>query len=243
MYCILIHARIDLVSIYNCFKFCFVFGMLTHIIPGDIVMIEQFLNVGVTAELLTYINGVSDCKFQTRAEQGKYFIYTQSMQDALEKMRNNRTVCLDGAKGCGKSYTLAILFLMFQCEEPCLYLTPKSFKEHSYFSNFLDKHKDLFQSSNLADVFENKAVDIHSDYVTQLITTFLATGSLKVFIDFGKVSAYTEGDDLQKLCKVTSIVNPPPNALKMCIILNVMLGSEKRLFQHVGVQVIIAKII
>lgn len=140
--------------------------MLAQSIPGDVMEIEQLLNAGVSAEVLTYLNRVSDCRFQSGTNMRNYFIFTQSMHDALEKMRNCWTVCLDGAKGCGKSYTLAILFLMFQCEEPCLYLTLNSFTCYSYFLEFLYKHEKLYRRSKLVDLlykFDKKASGICAD--------------------------------------------------------------------------------
>jgi len=185
--------------------------MLAQSIPGDVMKIEQLLNAGVSAEVLTYLNNVSDCRFESGTNMRNYFIFTQSMHDALEKMRNCWKVCLNGAKGCGKSYTLAILFLMLQCKEPCLYLTRKSFTCNSYFLEFLYKFEKLFRPSKLVN-FKNKFdKEVRANDVIDLIYAVLATNcSLKVFIDFGKVSAYpTVGDHLHKLYKILSIfINP-----------------------------------
>ena len=99
------------------------------------------------------------------------------MYDALEEMQNYWTVCLDGAKGCGKSYT----FLMFQCEEPCLHLTLNSFTCHSYFLELLNKYETLFPPSKFVDLQKKfkKASGISADNVIDLINTALTPAGLQ----------------------------------------------------------------
>ena len=92
---------------------------------------------------------------------------------------------------------------MFQCEEPCLYLTLNLFTCHSYFLGFIKSHPTFV---DLQNAFK-KASGICADDVIDLIRAVLATNnSPTVFIDFGKVSAYpTEGDYLHKLYRITTI--------------------------------------
>ena len=96
----------------------------------------------------------------------------------------------------------------FQCREPCLYLTLKSFTHPYYFLGFLSTRENLANSSNfkfLQDVF-SKFTIVSADAVIMLIHTVSDAGkNLKVFIDFSKVCAFAINDYLDRLLQIATI--------------------------------------
>ncbi len=75
----------------------------------------------------------------------EFVVFSESVCDIQEIMNDGHCeIYLYGPKGCGKSYTAAVLFLMLQDRKSCLYLMQRSFTYPNYFLAFLNQHQEVF---------------------------------------------------------------------------------------------------
>jgi len=73
-----------------------------------------------------------------------FVVFGKSIFDILKMIIDRLCqVYVTRPKGCGKSFTIAILFMMLQNNKPCLYLIPTSFQLtfQDYFLQFLKSIK------------------------------------------------------------------------------------------------------
>ena len=83
---------------------------------------------GYGADVMLYIDSARDFVLP------RTIVYTESMCRVGKQITDGHTdICLTGPKGCGKSITIAVLFLMLNNSESCcVYLTQKSFKRATF---------------------------------------------------------------------------------------------------------------
>lgn len=54
-------------------------------------------------------------------------IITQQVKKLKEEIQSNTTILLNGPKGCGKSFTITLLYIMLQRDNKCLYISSNTF--------------------------------------------------------------------------------------------------------------------
>lgn len=132
-----------------------------------------------------------------------------------EKIKSYARVTLRGPKGCGKSFTAAVLFIYLQEKKACLYLCPKSLYNNpltkSYFLAFLDRHTDLIGEDyqRLHESFASYKEECLGNIVVELISCFIEENDLYLFIDFSDIASYVETpavlDDLMNCVAIGSL--------------------------------------
>ena len=168
---------------------------------------------GISDDLLTYMHITSDFLLQ------EFVVFSESVCDVQKMMNDGHCeIHLFGPKGCGKSYTAAVLFLMLQDRKPCLYLTQRSFTYPNYFLAFLNQHQEVFTTQRTYQSLQNKlstCEDVKLSIVVQMIQSVLNTGNqLYLFIDFGRIRSYSDdGKYLECLLAISNIHNSTPRLL------------------------------
>ena len=124
------------------------------------------------------------------------------VKDAIQSGPRNK---LTGPKGCGKSFSLALLFLMLQKEyKYCLYLGSESLHNvhtYWYFLDFIEKHSDSVSYANMKEQLHAEMLEHFRKGKSQLppvcFMKFLVSLSeenpkkpLYLFIDFGQSTIY-----------------------------------------------------
>ena len=117
---------------YNFVYYLVIDDVFPQLPCGNIMEIKN-LPGDISDDLLTYMHITSNFLLQ------EFVVFSESIC-YVQKMMNdgNCEIHLFGPKGCGKSYTAAVLFLMLQDRKPCLYLTQRSFTYPNYFLAFLN---------------------------------------------------------------------------------------------------------
>lgn len=145
------------------------------------------------------------CDYVSEVTEGvlcDFVIFTPNFNKVKAAISLHRKVSLMGPKGCGKSLLCAIMYLIFEKNLPCLYITPQSFKYSTgscdYFINFCNKHQSDLKDSH--KILERLEFTTHfQDGVVKLVRD--VTKSLYLFADFS--FARSKDTDLLTSCLKT----------------------------------------
>ena len=121
----------------------------------------------------------------------QYPVFTSNFNTVTEKCKEERHVSLEGPKGCGKTFIVVVMFILFWVnKKPCLFLSPKSFEQNesckTYFRAVVDANYVCGDDNKrlILDQLDNynikEAVDI-------LIRTFPNKKHLMIFADLSLV--------------------------------------------------------
>ena len=185
--------------LFECDYFVYHFRhVFSEFLSSDTMEIKRFSD---NVTLMTYFNTVINFNIPEPV------FLCQSLHDAAQKLIDGHIkICLTGPKGCGKSVTTAVLFLMLQSSGvPCLYLTQMSFQCAYYFKWFIEQHIAEEARTTLLSELSSQGVQVIT--IQRMIQTIVDGGTnFYLFIDFGTIhTAAEDGKILEYLLQISNM--------------------------------------
>ena len=126
-------------------------------------------------------------------------VFTSNFDSVIQECQKNKNVCLCGPKGCGKTFTLVVMFLLcYKKGNRCLFLTPKSMINDVATKRYLNETVREF----ITDTAIQKQIqdEVKSGNISEAVGYTLMYISLKmeegkgdrevfVFVDLSKISS------------------------------------------------------